>query len=1551
MADNIKIIGDVSNTQRLSRIKDQDLQLISPTPKYKTFGDKDDYIQYTVYDNQRTLLYSSNNYLKYKLPSNSTLTPEGNYPIIEINPVKDLEDVGYISGEFITQYNFNKSIISGPTPVLFIDEISEDRTEIRLNSTILSSSQLISWGRYLGSSIENNNEQISYILNFPDNLQFLIINFAVDFETATPTLLLKLYEPLALNIVEKTLGWISEEIVEPYLFTVNLNTTVILPPPPRLNGPNFDIDLDTKQNLATKYESYNSLVSSLTGSSYYRVLNYMNDNSYDLNIDYTSFNNFIHFSSAKKRLEIFYDKIKQIEDYNSDIDLLLLSNSILKNEETSSIKLKIDNIVKNFDGFENYLYFESSSYSWPKATNVKPYKNKFTNKLFHQPITSSVWNFTHSLNEIPRVISVYSSNSQLLPTQSSTIGVNTISITFPSSYSGYVILTSPSTSLWYNSYTSSAGLYDEDNSDHLYNTLPEYIRNNSDDNQSYFDFIDMIGHYFDNIWIYITSINELYNADNNLEKGISKDIVYDALKSLGVKLYNSKGDDQFDDYIGGINNGSTIFVNDFSVTSSFLNNIPKKDQLAELYKRIYHNIPLLSKTKGTAAGLQNLITTFGITGSIFQPKEFGGSTKINELKGYDNDKITIQNNTITGSVLSSFISLQNSPSSSTEFTSTDLHFIDLSFSPQNELNTRISASVAIAYPTFSLDEYIGDPRSMGSSSYDSLNTFRDTFISASAAVSGSAKRLDYKGFIELVKYFDNSLFKMLKDFVPARANTLTGVTIKSPVLERNKIAVHSPNVTEQNIHEANYNTPVISEDKDYYYDKLLGNKSSFYTGELIGSYANINDTFELSNPNPYLFPPRPIDVNKHNHSDFNVYLNNISSSVLSISRKKLEPLYLSSNSSIFASSSNGKISEIVSNAELQDSYEDLLGHQNSRYDGTKIYSLKYNEYTTSSVNYSGDKSFGQKSAIDHNTIKLGLFTSIEKNEFFKTKKNNVYLKYLVDKEGNLTELNKYNKHWVEVQNIFKSGNNLTVAQFDTQHDGNQKSTDGIKPIYSSGYNYTPMLYFTGSSSTDKLWFAYSGEDTLKLFKAYNIANNFISGSANGTERYPLRTSASAQIIYNIFDDIEVNDKSLYTTGSSTYNYFPSYSAPANGTYAFNTSFDINIRFPSSNQSCSFKYDVIKGSIDGNGWPSGSTLVSSGVKTFTTSYQYDVYTRGYNLIPEGAIIIDREDANIDSSYFPIYVGNSLFLAYVNGNRYSDGTSDWYSFIVDWESGGYTTTSLIFSKDPTPLNFSFDDYITPVSNWQSISNQTNGILSLKVNSSGDYLQKDDKVYFKLSLLSTSTPNFTASFSTPGELRNNLTSNSSGDAVFAVGSAADSFISNVTTSSINSGIDTLVFNAGISAFNNYTFVPNTGSQDQSVILYSKYGNVNDTFNPIIGDIVVTSWAGQSTEFNISKVFNSSSYKCLTLDRNIPNSLISKIRDTGDSNVAGVDEFILLKKNKDETNLLVTFDKETGNTSYGFIIPDNIHPDVLSNIDVITKEVKQKLIENSNTGGSGTF
>jgi hypothetical protein len=1012
MANNIKIIGNISNTDRISRITNEDLNLLSPEIKNQYFGYENDYIELFVYDLSNNLLNSNYDYKSFKLPSDSGLTVDNTLPVIEIDPIQDLQNLGYVSGEFKTQYHFQKQYISSPTnSELFISEISGDRTEIRLNSTTLTSDDLQLYGEKLIQDIEVSSDTKYYLFNLAQNQQFLVINAAVDTESSTPTLLLKLYYPLPDGINTKEEGWITEEIIEPYVFDINLDASILPSPPPQLKGPNFDISVDIKQNVATKYENYSSLVSSLTGSSYHKVLNYMNDNSYDLNIDYTSFNNFIHFSSAKKRLEVFYNKVKQIEDYNTNITIVNTSTSILKNEETASIKLKIDDIITKFDGFESYMYFESSSYAWPKTSTVRPY------------------------------------------TLSSTSSVST----------------------WYNSYTSSATNYDDENLDRLYNIIPNYIKNDPLSYQPYYDFVDMIGHYFDNVWIYIDSINELYNADNNLEKGVSKDIVYDALKSLGVKLYNSKGNDDFDDYIGGLNSGSTLFTDNFSVTSSYLNNIPKKDQLAELYKRIYHNIPLLTKTKGTSTGLQNLITTFGVTSSIFTPKELGGSTRTGGLKGYDNDKITIQNNTVTGSVLSPFISVQQPFTGSNDFTSTDLHFVDLSFSPQTQLDSRVSASIAISKPTFSIDDYIGDPRLMESNSYDALDLQKQEYFIVSGSITN---RLDYKGFFELVKYFDNSLFKMLKDFVPARTNALTGVTIKSPVLERNKIKSYKPKVSEETVYDAEYNAPIISEDRDYYYDKIEGNKSAFYTGEYSGSYANINNIFEQSNPNFYLFPSNSIDINQFNHSDFNVTLNNISENRISINRSKIEDKY---NSQLQI------IGTLTSSVELQDSNESLLGHKRSRYDGIRLSSLKYNTYTTSSLTYGGDTSFGKSAVIDRNNVKFGTVRTVTPTNLNFRDKSNIKLKYLVTKDSDLNELNLENKKWFEVQNTFKSGENLIISLSDPSKDKSKFS--GEKTIWQSGYSYDPIIY---RESNETLYFEYTSSigtyNTRLGVKAYTTSS-------------------------------------------------------------------------------------------------------------------------------------------------------------------------------------------------------------------------------------------------------------------------------------------------------------------------------------------------------------------------------------------------------------------------------------------------------------------------------
>jgi hypothetical protein len=1492
MADNIKIIGDISNIRRLSRIKDEDLKLIQTSSIYNVFKDKEDYIQYIVRNNQGEVLYSQDNYLSYKLPSNKSLTPSGEFPEIEINPSQDLENLGYISGEFITQYNFNKPVISGPNPILFIDEISEDRTEIRLNSTILSTAQLLSWGDYLRNTIENSQQQINFILNFPNNLQFLIINVAIDYNSATPTLLLKLYEPLVLNISEKISGWISEEIIEPYIFDVNLNSAVIIPPPPQLQGPNFDIDLDIKQNIATKYESYQSLVSSLTGSSYHRVLNYMNDNSYDLNIDYTSFENFIHFSSAKKRLEIFYSKVKQIEDYNADINILVASTSLLKNQETASIKLKIDEIAKNFDGFENYLYFESSSYAWPKSNNIKPYT--------------------------------------LLSTSSLT------------------------TENWYNSYTSSAENYDENNLDHLYNVIPEYIKFDSANYQPYFNFINMIGHYFDNIWIYITSINELYNADNNLEKGISKDIVYDALKSLGVKLYNSKGDNEFDDYIGGLNSGSTLFSNDFSSTSSFLNNIPKKDLLSELYKRIYHNIPLLSKTRGTKAGLQNLITTFGITSSIFEPKEFGGDFKYDRLKGHNHfaGKIHITDNKVTGSVLSPFISLQQPVTSSILVQSTDLHFIDLSFSPQHAQNDLISSSIARTHTTFSVDDYIGDPRYMYTDSYTELvNETQDHIIT-----SGSIPyRLDYKGFFELVKYFDNSLFKMLKDFVPARTNPIIGISIKSPVLERNKVKSYKPKVTTEFIHEGIYEAPVISEIKDYNYNILTGNKSEFYTGEFTGSYANINYHFESTNPNPYLFPSKSININEFNHTDFNITLNNVSSSIASKNRSKLEDVYITSK--VLKSGV-----EFTSSAELQDSYNSLLGHQRSRYEGTKLSSLTYNNYTSASATYNGDSSYGKTAVIDKNTRKIGLFTQIVSNPYFGIpKRNNVVLRYLVDAEGNLTELNKKNKHWEEVQNIFKAGTTSTVALFDNQKYSNQKVTDGVKNIYNSGYSYSPILY--SSKDDNRLYFNYTGDSLSKLFKISTRGGAIINAVP---VIYPI---TSGNKIFDLFSpntdilDDKYQEGNAYLTSAA--NTFTTYSIAESGQQLFTANFSVKVTFGSVDQSGSFTFNINK---------VGSGPLTNGSKTlaFTSSYQTTVETSNNTLkyctkegSGDGELLVTPYETKVfrASDGFqlsPIPAGSrfrriTVSDVYVN-NSYSYGTDNGpYRFPYGQQV--WVTENTFNNSIQSIAQGNVGSNLPPIYDLPSVGNPNrnfyksfNNLLTqtqeFNVETLYGELALNDGVAFEFITGSGgfNTNGFIAEVLPGGTLTNSLATNQTGLNPYAT-SSLNQFISG------SSNNNTIILSSELSYFQNYQFVP-SGSNIVENKLYNSFGlkngDVNYVFSPKPGDVAILYYGGNGNfvESNIASVTKVGGKLNITLTTILPSALRIPVYTS-----TTLDKFLILSKINDENNMMLSFIKPDGETSLGLIIPNDIHPDVLNNIDIITKEVKQKLIDLGSLNSGGAF
>jgi hypothetical protein len=1121
MANNIKIVGNIANVQQVSRYDAADLNLFQSEQLQESFGQQDDYIEYFIYDIGGNLLNLNYDYKSFKLPTTSYLNPiNGSLPIVEIDPVKDLQDAGYSSGEFKVQYNFFNTKISNPAQSgLFIKEISSDRTEIRVASTTISNTQIEDRALNIINSY-NSSYFLDYILDFGNNTQVVVVNTALDKSGISYEILFKLYQPLPDNISEKATFWVVTEKVNPYVFDINLDRITLPPTGSQLRGPNFAIDIPNQNNVATSYQTYDSLISTFkttaVSSSYQQLLSLITSQSIDINTDYTDFNNFIVFSSVKQRIINFYNKVKSIEDYNNSIAVYtpLISSNANVILDYNLATASINDTIANFDGFEYYLYFESGS-----------------------TLTSSI-----EYNITP-----YPKTGSLLP---------------------YNVLNTGSAKVqeWYSWATSSADYYDDQNQNNLVFTLPTFIKDDPNNSQ-YLTFLNMVGHYFDNIWIYLQAITDVNLANNNLEKGISKDLVYNVLESLGTKLYNKYGDVDNLEFLVG-NSGSANFDNNFTFTGSYLNTIPRKDLLAESYKRIYHNLPLLLKTRGTAYGLQTLVSTFGVTSSVLVVKEYGGDLKSNTLDEFNNDKVRIVNTTVvTGNILSPYISVVQYPTSSDLFRTNDLNYVDISFSPQDKIDIYTSASIVAVNPTWSIDDYIGDPGYLYSSSYTALDIQRNIYLSplsssnipfTGSSASGSIGATNYNDFIRLIQFFDNSLFKMLQDFVPARTSLSTGVTISSPILERNKWVYANPSPSSEiNVNEGTIEGPTISTEYTDIYEYLTGSKEAYYDGEFSGSVIEYGDEWIEKNYNPYLLPTSSLtagDINIFNHSDFNVLFNNVSQSLLSIHRRIIQPIYSGSGLNFAIS---GYSSSYF--AELQDSYDTLRTHQNSRYDGTKIYSLKYNDYTSASLTYGGDNSYGKTAVIDRNSSKIAIFTEISASIFLPSR-NRVSLKYLVDNKGSLTELNQRNKHWQEVQRIFVAGKYLNVSQFDNQKYSNQKTTDGDKLIFDSGYSYYPILYFSNCTKDPVAYFENLGGFSAFRANAKNSPPLTISGAVPPSPNHPIQST----FVKNIFD-IEVEDESnVFYPGNL--NAFPSYSSAEPGNYRVQTTFDITMEIPDGENS-------------------------------------------------------------------------------------------------------------------------------------------------------------------------------------------------------------------------------------------------------------------------------------------------------------------------------------------------------------------------------------------------
>jgi hypothetical protein len=561
MANNITNIQSVNpDTLEFQNYQSADSGLISSfTVNDISFTSNSNSIEYHILDSNKNLIISDYNFLNYSiLDEDITITPEN-----------DLSNLGFTEGQYYTLYHFITPLLnSTPDNKYFISEISSDRTELRLSSNTLTSQSIIDGYNNFISQYAGQNYYPDFYLNFGDNDLVIANNILLD----NNTILIKLYEALPPQFDVKSELWVINKLADSIsyfieLITVFTNTENII----NLKGPNLNINLKNQINNSTDYINYTGLQASSSLSN--QLNNILKNKSIRLNIDYTDYNNFIHFSSAETRLENFYYKLTLIEQYNRQYASSSSSPTNYYLTSSQNIYLaKIKEIEEGLDGYEYHLYYESGSTSWPKSNAIQPYTN-------------------------------YASTSS----QGTT---------------------------WLTGQLVTASLYDSENKDALINGIPLYLKEDPS-NAPYELFVEMLGQNFDTLYLYYGEITNKYNSDNRINYGASKDVVSDILRDFGVKIYqnNFSTTDLYSSFLGITSNlgllpttGSELITNYVTASNEI---IPLDDANTELYKRIYHNLPLLFKKKGTVEGLRLLINTYGIPDTILRISEFGGKNKIN----------------------------------------------------------------------------------------------------------------------------------------------------------------------------------------------------------------------------------------------------------------------------------------------------------------------------------------------------------------------------------------------------------------------------------------------------------------------------------------------------------------------------------------------------------------------------------------------------------------------------------------------------------------------------------------------------------------------------------------------------------------------------------------------------------------------------------------------------------------------------------------------------------------------------------------------------------
>lgn len=158
----------------------------------------------------------------------------------------------------------------------------------------------------------------------------------------------------------------------------------------------------------------------------------------------------------------------------------------------------------------------------------------------------------------------------------------------------------------------------------------------------------------------------------------------------------------------------------------------------------------------------------------------------------------------------------------------DSNKLGLFFSPNKDLDLEIAKAIGGE----SIDDYFGNPNQAYDFRYKDLDNLRHYFFER------VSNRNIYE-FIQLIRYYDKSLFANIKQMLPARVKPATGLLIAPHFLERSKHKINRPifeDVTLEGIVTDTQITELVSS-----YDTLETNlKINEYTDKIDGEKINLD---------------------------------------------------------------------------------------------------------------------------------------------------------------------------------------------------------------------------------------------------------------------------------------------------------------------------------------------------------------------------------------------------------------------------------------------------------------------------------------------------------------------------------------------------------------------------------------------------------------------------------------------------------------------------------------------------------------------------------------